>query len=91
MWHADGRLGVVDDAVDLSELFDLDVPGEATEFVEVFSTSSSGVTLMVGWLVQEEGEEVAIFLLEKKNLFFKKWVISLLSTYSFFYSHLHAV
>ena len=91
MWHADGRLGVVDDAVDLSELLDLDVPGEATEFVEVFSTSSSGVTLMVGWLVQEEGEEVAIFLLEKKNLFFKKWVISLLSTYSFFYSHLHAV
>ena len=83
MWHADGRLGVVDDAVDLSELLDLDVPGEATEFVEVFSTSSSGVTLMVGWLVQEEGEEVAIFLLEKKNLFFKKWVISLLSTYSF--------
>ena len=91
MWHADGRLGVVDDAVDLSELLDLDVPGEATEFVEVFSTSSSGVTLMVGWLVQEEGEEVAIFLLEKKNLFFKKWVISLLSAYSFFYSHLHAV
>ena len=91
MWHADGRLGVVDDAVDLSELLDLDVPGEATEFVEVFSTSSSGVTLMVGWLVQEEGEEVAIFLLEKKS-FFKKWVvISLLSTYSFFYSHLHAV
>ena len=86
MWHADGRLGVVDDAVDLSELLDLDVPGEATEFVEVFSTSSSGVTLMVGWLVQEEGEEVAIFLLEKKKLFFKKWVISLLSTYSFFYS-----
>ena len=72
MWHADGRLGVVDDAVDLSELLDLDVPGEATEFVEVFSTSSSGVTLMVGWLVQEEGEEVAIFLLEKKkNLFLK--------------------
>ena len=67
MWHADGRLGVVD-VVDLSELLDLDVLGEAREFVEV-STSSSGVTLMVGWL-QEEGEEVAIFLKKKLN-----WVI----------------
>ena len=61
MWHADGRLGVAD--VDLWGLLDLEVLGEAREFVDV-STSSSGVTLMVGWL---HGEELAIFLKKKKN------------------------